>query len=44
MENLMYVVPVVSVLALLFAGYLAVKSCEAGRRNRENERDRICDQ
>ena len=25
MENLMYVVPVVSVLALLFAGYLAVK-------------------
>ena len=28
MENLMYVVPVVSVLALLFAGYLAVKDAK----------------
>ena len=30
MENLMYVVPVVSVLALLFAGYLAVKVAKQG--------------
>ena len=48
MENLMYVVPVVSVLALLFAGYLAVKVAkqEEGTRIpycRIQDSDRICD-